>query len=121
MSLLDSLTPTNTESESSLTQDDIAHLLRNDRRRQVIDHLATESGPHQRGDLASALAVRRYGSDYSTYERKREYISLQQKHLPPLADHDIIDYQEDRGIVTPGREFDVAYQLLTAMRDIVGA
>lgn len=37
----------------------------------------------------------------SSDERQRVYIPLYQSHLPKLDDHDVIHYNQDRGLIEP--------------------
>lgn len=53
-------------------------------------------------------------SELTSQERKRVYISLYQNLLPNLADVDAITYDEDRGRVSPGPNFDICLDFLPA-------
>ncbi|MFB6106237.1 MAG: hypothetical protein ABEJ70_04615 [Halobacteriaceae archaeon] len=78
-------------------------LLRNRRRRLVLHHLVDAPGNRSDiGDLATQLAA--WENDepleaVTSTERKRTYNTLQQTHLPKLAEAGIVDYDRNRGTV----------------------
>lgn len=79
-------------------------LLTNDRRRYATYYLLTreEGGPFTIGEMADQIAAWEYGttvSEVSPRERKLVYNSLQQSHLPKLAEFGIVEYDADRGTV----------------------
>jgi hypothetical protein len=85
-------------------RDDAFHLLSNSRRRAVMRRLLEVEGSTELGDLAEHVAALENGcerSELSSDDRKRVYISLYQGHLPKLAEHGVVDYDQARGTVTP--------------------
>lgn len=87
----------------TLDQDTIFHTLSNERRRSVIRVLASAESMTVR-DLTGAVAGIEYGIDPERLDyrqRKRVYTSLVQTHLPSMASHDLVEYDKDRGVVTP--------------------
>ncbi|MFC6732205.1 hypothetical protein [Haladaptatus sp. DYSN1] len=99
-----------------LTQDDIFHLLQNERRRAVLRYLAQSDEDSVRmRDVAEQVAawendttVQQLHSD----ERQRVYIALYQTHLPKLDDSGVIEYNQSRGIVTPTNHADQLYPFI---------
>ncbi|ADJ16772.1 hypothetical protein C497_02447 [Halalkalicoccus jeotgali B3] len=60
------------------------------------------------GDLADALAEWEMEEEdaYITHQdRKRAYVSLYQTHLPKLDDANVIDYNQPRGTIELGQNF----------------
>ena len=88
----------------SLSKDDTFHLLQNSRRRAVLRHmLAADGEQFDMARLAEVVAawehdttVQRLTSD----QRQRVYIAFYQSHLPKLDEHDVIDYDQNRGDVS---------------------
>jgi hypothetical protein len=97
----------------TLDTDDVFHLLQNERRRRVIEYLREHEGGSTEGvdmrDVVEDIAAREHDTSVdllSSDERQRVYIALYQSHLPKLDDHDVIEYDQDRGWVrlAPGGE-----------------
>jgi len=80
---------------TGLDQADIHDVLRNDRRRRTIEYL-TRVGETTARDLSEFIAEKESGeSPPPRNVRQSVYVTLQQTHLPKLADLDIIEYDED--------------------------
>lgn len=82
--------------------DALFSMLRNERRREVIDYLRDRTGPVDLRDLSEHVAALENDCDPVdvTYEqRKRVQTALYQMHLPTLADHDIVSYDQRAGTV----------------------
>jgi hypothetical protein len=80
-------------------------LLKNPRRRLVIEHLLEEDRKTTRGELAQVIAAEENGvspTEIRSNQRKTVYVSLYQTHLPALADADVVRYDANRGTVEPG-------------------
>lgn len=82
----------------------IFELLTNDRRRYAAFYLLTrdEGRPFTIGEMAKQIAAWEYGitvSEVSPRERKLVYNSLQQSHLPKLAEFGVVKYDTGRGTV----------------------
>jgi hypothetical protein len=89
--------------QSDIGEAEIHDVLRNDRRRMVLEHLGDASGAVSARDLSEAIAARESGSDPPPRDVRRSvYISLQQTHLPKLDDLDVVDYDEDEREIRPG-------------------
>ncbi|MFD1512582.1 DUF7344 domain-containing protein [Halomarina rubra] len=90
-------------SSVAVERDDAFHLLSNSRRREVMRYLLDNDGPTELGELAEFVAAKENGcepDELSSDGRKRVYISLYQGHMPKLAKHDIVEYDQARGTVT---------------------
>jgi len=89
--------------QSGIGEADIHDVLRNDRRRMVLEHLGDAEGAVSARDLSEAIAAREAGSDPPPRDVRRSvYISLQQTHLPKLDDLDVVDYDDAERAVRPG-------------------
>jgi DNA-binding transcriptional ArsR family regulator len=93
---------TEAASATHLTVDEMFDVLRNERRRLVLQALR-EGGPVlPKGDLAEIVAAVESEGDrdgVSAQQRKRVYIPLHQVHLPQLADAGVVEYDERSGDV----------------------
>mgnify|MGYP006286632347 CR=1 FL=1 len=70
----------------------------------MLRYLRTAGGRVQLRELAEQVAAWEQETtvdDLRSDERQRVYISLYQSHLPKLDNHDIIDYDKDRGWIEP--------------------
>ncbi len=76
-----------------LDEGTIHDVLRNDRRRLVIESLRDGDGSADVGDLARSIAARETGDDPPpTNKRQSVYVSLHQTHLPKLDSLGIVAY-----------------------------
>lgn len=72
---------------------DIHHVLRNERRRRVIEHLMSSDAHTTLRSLAAGIATDETGEDPPPTDKKKSvYISLHQTHLPTLETHGIVEY-----------------------------
>lgn len=89
----------------SITKDDVFHILQNPRRRAVLRYLREEGADEfQVREVAETVAAWEHETtvdQLSSGERQRVYVSLYQSHLPKLDAHDIISYDQSRGLITP--------------------
>lgn len=91
--------------DRELSRDDIFDILRNSRRRAVINHLRTEKSTMTLNELAEQIAGDENDigvEDLSSQQRKRVYVSLHQNHLPKMDDMGVVDYDRDRGTIALG-------------------
>jgi hypothetical protein len=112
----------NSHSKNTLT--DISHsevmdILSSDRRRWVLQVLASKEPGEtvHLSDLAEEVAAIEYDCDpteLSSDQRKRIYISLSQQHLVAMSG--IIDYNQDRQIITPTETAALIWSAYTAFR-----
>jgi hypothetical protein len=82
--------------ERSLAQTDIHDVLRNERRRLVLERLREGGGPQTVSDLAEHIAAVESGeSPPPRNVRQSVYVSLHQTHLPKLDSLDIVSYDDE--------------------------
>lgn len=102
---------------SRLAETDIHDILRNDRRRRVIEHLQTSVGTVTLRDLAETIAAHESGDSPAPRPvRESVYNSLHQTHLPKLDDEGVIKYDEHRKTIElrPGaRDVNVYMEVVT--------
>jgi hypothetical protein len=94
--------------EQRPTKDNIFDILRNRRRRYVLRYLDEHDGVVELGELAEALANWENEDDdaYITHrDRKRAYVSLYQTHLPKLDRAGVVEYNQPRGTVEIGPDY----------------
>ena len=99
----------------SVPLDVVFGILKNERRRLVLEYMAeTESGTSL-SDLAEHIASienEKPAAELGSQERKRVYVGLYQCHLPRMADSGAIDFDKNRGTVEPGPNIDQFYEYL---------
>ena len=95
-----------TNVERGLEEATIFHILGNDRRREVILQ-TTENGAVNVSELAQYIAEKEASDDTTADELyKSVYVSLQQTHLPKLADEGVIEYDSETKTIEPGPRLD---------------
>ena len=93
---------TETERTRRLTEDQVFHLLQNQRRRWVLKYLEGREGQVRMRDVAEQVAAWEHDTTVqalTSKQRQRVYIPLYQNHLPKLDEEGIIEYNQSRGIV----------------------
>jgi hypothetical protein len=102
---------------SRLAETEIHDILRNDRRRRVIEHLQESVGTVTLRELAETIAAHESGASPPPRPvRESVYNSLHQTHLPKLDDEGVVDYDEHRKTVDlrPGaRDVNVYMEVVT--------
>lgn len=94
---------------------EIANILRNPRRIQVILELDSAGGEGLTvGELTDRIAEREHGPDPTPEARKAAYVALYQSHVPTLESWDVIDCQRDTA--NPGRRFEEVVSALTRLQ-----
>ena len=86
-----------------LSKDVIFELLKNRRRREVLQYLLEADETVTLGELAEQIAAWENDTEItalSSDQRKRVYVALYQTHLPKMDDAGIIEYDQDRGLIT---------------------
>ncbi len=84
------------EETSTLDEGDIHDVLRNDRRRAVIESLLEDGDHGTIRDLSERIAPFESGEDPPPRNiRQSVYVSLHQTHLPKLEGLGIVDYDTD--------------------------
>ena len=118
-SMLPDQTPTD-----YLSKGEVFEVLRNQRRRFVLQYLKQDDRPVELGDLAQQVAAWEYETTLDAVtpeQRKRVYTTLQQTHLPKMDESGILEFDSDAGVIeatdrtrdisvyleiVPGHEFD---------------
>jgi hypothetical protein len=109
MSSIDSSLPDEiaavTESEDSdrLSKDVIFELLKNRRRREVLAYLLEADETVTLGELAEQIAAWENDTEINALnsdQRKRVYVALYQTHLPKMDDAGIVEYDQNRGLIS---------------------
>ena len=93
---------TASEESDGLSKDVIFELLKNRRRREVLQYLLDREETVTLGELAEQIAAWENDTTVnalSSDQRKRVYVALYQTHLPKMDDAGIIDYDQDRGLI----------------------
>lgn len=86
-----------------LSKDVIFELLKNRRRREVLAYLLEAEDTVTLGELAEQIAAWENDTEVaalSSDQRKRVYVALYQTHLPKMDDAGIVDYDQDRGLIS---------------------
>lgn len=94
--------PAESSASSALSLDTTYELLKNRRRRDVLEYLRAHDGEGTLSDLAEEIAARENSievSQLSGAQRKRVYIGLYQAHLPKMDSAGVIDFDKNRGTV----------------------
>lgn len=94
--------PAESSESSGFSLDKTYELLKNRRRRDVLDYLRAHDGEGTLSDLAEHIAAWENSievSQLSSAQRKRVYIGLYQAHLPKMDSANVIDFDKNRGTV----------------------
>lgn len=89
--------------EPELPLDITFEILKNSRRRTVLEYLRDEEDTVTIGELAEHIAAIENDTtvqQLNAQQRKRVYIGLYQCHLPKMDDANVVDFNQDRGLVT---------------------
>jgi hypothetical protein len=99
-----------TEGEQrALPLDQTFEILKNRRRRCVLQYLNEVDGPVSLSELAEQIAAWENGKDVrqiTSSERKRVYVGLYQCHLPKMAGMDVVSFNKPRGVIERGENAD---------------
>lgn len=97
-------------SEESLPLDLAFEILKNERRRMVLEELSAADGKLTLSDLSETIAARENDktvTEISSAERKRVYVSLYQSHLPKMDKAGVLNFNKDRGVIEAGPHVDL--------------
>jgi len=111
------------DEEESLSLDIVFGILSNRRRQLVLEYLRDNDGEATTGELAEHIAAIENDTtvqQLNAQQRKRVYIGLYQSHLPKMDDVDVIDFNQSRGRVSPGRHVEPLYEYLDVANDDEG-
>ncbi|MDR5674630.1 hypothetical protein RH858_16010 [Halalkaliarchaeum sp. AArc-GB] len=87
---------------TELTKDELFDLLKNSRRRTVINYLRDNGGSANLSEVAEHIAALENDisvQELSSAQRKRVYIGLYQCHLPKMDDSGVVEYDKHRGSI----------------------
>lgn len=90
------------DDSSPLSKGEIFEVLRNQRRRYVLQYLKQDSRPVELGDLAQQVAAWEYDTtpeEVTPEQRKRVYTTLQQTHLSKMDESGILVFDSDEGVI----------------------
>ncbi|WP_199268380.1 DUF7344 domain-containing protein [Halomarina oriensis] len=109
MSISNTTAQTQTQAQSDVIEepprlplDTVFEILKNRRRRDILQYLWQHEGTANIGELAEHIAALENDievSALSSSQRKRVYIGLYQCHLPKMDDAGIVDFDKHRGTV----------------------
>ena len=114
---------TEAEAVRELPLDLTFEILKNERRRLVLDHLRTVEGESTIGDLAEEIAAVENDctvQSLGAQQRKRVYIGLYQCHLPKMDDAGVISFNQSRGRVELNPEATPLFEYLEESGDDEG-
>ena len=83
-----------------LSTNDIHSLLKNQRRRYVLEYLRANENSARLRDVAEQIAAWENDKELkaiTSSERKRAYVGLYQCHLPKMDDADVVTFDQNRG------------------------
>ncbi|AEH38165.1 DUF7344 domain-containing protein [Halopiger xanaduensis] len=93
-----------TGTEPILTEDELFEILSNRRRRHILHELMREGDTLDIGTLSQQIAAWEDGlelHEVTSSDRKRVYTALHQSHLPKMDEAGVVDFNQDRGTVSP--------------------
>ncbi len=97
------------DASEALPLDVVFEIIRNERRRLVLEFLEDVDEQTTLSDLAEHIAAIENDTTVealSAQQRKRVYVGLYQCHLPKMADSGVVEFDKDRGTVRPGENAD---------------
>ena len=102
-SLPDEIASVADDETERLSKDVIFELLKNRRRREVLAYLLEADETVTLGELAEQIAAWENDTSVNALnsdQRKRVYVALYQTHLPKMDDAGIVEYDQDRGLIS---------------------
>ena len=93
------------EAVPELPLDQVFEILKNRRRRTVLQYLEDKDEPVSLGDIAEHVAADENDTtvaQVTSKERKCAYVGLYQCHLPKMDDMEIVEFNQNRGHVRLG-------------------
>jgi len=103
------------EPAEPLSLDLVFEVLKNERRRHVLQYLDSNSGTVSLSDLAEHIAAIENDTTVqalTSQERKRVYVGLYQCHLPKMDDTDVVNFDGNRGTIELGENAQQLYSFL---------
>ena len=89
----------------SLPLDQVFEVLKNERRRRVLEQLSESDDTLDLGTLAEEIAALENDKDVrqiTSTERKRVYVGLYQCHLPKMDELGVVSFEKSRGTIEAG-------------------
>ena len=110
-----------TEQRAELPLDVTFEVLKNRRRRLVLEYLRDTEETVTIGELAEHIAA--IENDISVkqlnaQQRKRVYVGLYQCHLPKMDDAGVVDFDQNRGRIEPGQNVAGLYDYLDVGEEV---
>lgn len=96
--------PTRPDTQARLPPGDVFEMLSNARRRHVVHYLLQHDETVTLRALSRQIAAWENNvapEDVTSKQRKRVYTALHQSHLPKLDECGVIDFNDDRSLITP--------------------
>lgn len=106
---------TKQESTETLPLDQVFGILKNQRRRYVLEYLNEADEEVTLSEIAEQISAWENDKDISqisSKERKRVYVGLYQCHLPKMDAMGIISFNKPRGVIELGEDTDTVYKYL---------
>lgn len=103
------------EGTGNLPLDVTFEILKNRRRRLVLEYIRNSEETITIGELAEHIAAIENDitvQQLNAQQRKRVYIGLYQCHLPKMDDAGVVEFNQDRGLIDPGENVDPVYEYL---------
>lgn len=91
------------EANTQLSLDERFEILKNERRRIVLQYLREETETVKLNELADQVTAIENDTDVGSItseERKRVYVGLYQFHLPKMDKMGVVEYDQDRGDIS---------------------
>lgn len=102
---------------SPLSLDRLLDVLATDHRRRVVEHLSHRGESVSLDSLAAEVASTHDDDSEGDAAHKSTRIALYHSHLPKLVDSDVIEFDHDSGVVSPGPQLRTASGALDAVED----
>lgn len=102
-------------SPEPLHLDQVFGILKNQRRRYVLQYLKESDGEASLSEISEQIAAWENDKDVkqiSSSERKRVYVGLYQCHLPKMDGMGIVAFNKPRGLIEPTDDLDYLYKYL---------
>lgn len=95
-------------------------ILKNRRRRLVLEYIRDMEESTTIGELAEHIAAIENDTtvqQLNAQQRKRVYIGLYQCHLPKMDDAGVVEFNQDRGLIALGANVEPLYEYLDVARE----
>lgn len=102
-------------SPASIPLDQVFGILKNQRRRHVLQYLYGVEEPVSLSEVAEQIAAWENDKEVrqiTSSERKRVYVGLYQCHLPKMDGVDVVSFNKPRGLIELGENAEAVYTYL---------